>query len=67
MTFRRKAKNSESRPEEHSSLRIAQESTAIDERIMKGFGGRIICATFLEEAQTIVSDALAASNPREKS
>jgi len=40
---------------------------AIDERITKGFRRADHVRQILEEAQTIVSDALAASNPREKS
>ncbi len=40
---------------------------AIDEKIMTGFQGADHLRQILEEAQTIVSDALAAANLREKS
>ena len=46
---------------------MAQESTPIDDGITKGFLGADHLRRILEEAQTIVSDALAVANPREKS
>jgi hypothetical protein len=46
---------------------MAQGSTPIEDGIMKGFQGADHLRQILEEAQTIVSDALAAANLREKS